>query len=374
MSVTRWLIVAFLILAGFASPSHAQTNAAANFQNCLGGYAATCNASLLTLEQREAVERAAVARNYENCLGGYSALCRESVLTPEQRQRVTESKLARNYQNCLGGYDALCNESLLAGEQQPRVAQARLARNFQNCIGGYALLCKQSLLTPELQDQVRRSDLSRNYQNCLGGYATLCRETLLSTDERVRVEQSAVARNYQNCLGGYRTLCRESLLSVEQHLEVAQADSVRSQRQCAAGYTSACRAPSLTHGTAATGLTVDQRAELAAQRAHSATSAAARPALSGVVASQGNYEACLQNLAALCKLESLTVDERAEVAAARSRVTTTEPTRGPPCAENGSCYGDISDATGRPKTVHVDGYYRRDGTYVRGHYRSSPRR
>jgi hypothetical protein len=48
--------------------------------------------------------------------------------------------------------------------------------------------------------------------------------------------------------------------------------------------------------------------------------------------------------------------------------------RGPPCAENGSCYGDISQATGRPKTVNVRGYYRKDGTYVRGHYRSRPRR
>ncbi|MBI4704478.1 MAG: hypothetical protein HY744_25530 [Deltaproteobacteria bacterium] len=43
------------------------------------------------------------------------------------------------------------------------------------------------------------------------------------------------------------------------------------------------------------------------------------------------------------------------------------------CAENGSCYGDISAATGRPKTVDVGGYYRRDGTYVRGHFRSRPR-
>ena len=42
------------------------------------------------------------------------------------------------------------------------------------------------------------------------------------------------------------------------------------------------------------------------------------------------------------------------------------------CAENGSCAGDISEETGRPKTVPVDGYYRKDGTYVRGHYRSTP--
>ena len=41
------------------------------------------------------------------------------------------------------------------------------------------------------------------------------------------------------------------------------------------------------------------------------------------------------------------------------------------CAENGSCYGD-PNATGVPKTVHVNGYYRKDGTYVRGHYRSAP--
>jgi hypothetical protein len=42
----------------------------------------------------------------------------------------------------------------------------------------------------------------------------------------------------------------------------------------------------------------------------------------------------------------------------------------PGIAENGSYYGQISENTGRPKTVHVDGYYRRDGTYVRSHYRS----
>ena len=40
------------------------------------------------------------------------------------------------------------------------------------------------------------------------------------------------------------------------------------------------------------------------------------------------------------------------------------------CAENGSCFGDISSYTGRAKTVYVKGYYRKDGTYVRSHYRS----
>lgn len=58
-----------------------------------------------------------------------------------------------------------------------------------------------------------------------------------------------------------------------------------------------------------------------------------------------------------------------------------QPTYSPPykptygsCAENGSCYGDVSNLTGRPKTVAVRGYFRKNGTYVRGHYRSRPRR
>lgn len=46
----------------------------------------------------------------------------------------------------------------------------------------------------------------------------------------------------------------------------------------------------------------------------------------------------------------------------------------PSCAENGSCYGDISNINGLPKTTNVRGYYRKDGTYVRGHYRSKGRR
>lgn len=43
---------------------------------------------------------------------------------------------------------------------------------------------------------------------------------------------------------------------------------------------------------------------------------------------------------------------------------------GPSCAENGSCYGDVSAATFKSKTVRVGGYVRSNGTYVRGYYRS----
>lgn len=36
-------------------------------------------------------------------------------------------------------------------------------------------------------------------------------------------------------------------------------------------------------------------------------------------------------------------------------------------------YGEMSCLTGRAKTVHVSSYRRKDGTYVRSHYRSRPR-
>ena len=42
----------------------------------------------------------------------------------------------------------------------------------------------------------------------------------------------------------------------------------------------------------------------------------------------------------------------------------------PLVAENGSRYGEISPATGKPKTTYVRGYTRKDGTQVRGYYRS----
>jgi len=46
----------------------------------------------------------------------------------------------------------------------------------------------------------------------------------------------------------------------------------------------------------------------------------------------------------------------------------------PPVAENGDVMGMDNDGDGRTEPIHVRGYYRKDGTYVRGHYRARPRR
>jgi hypothetical protein len=46
----------------------------------------------------------------------------------------------------------------------------------------------------------------------------------------------------------------------------------------------------------------------------------------------------------------------------------------PPVAENGDIRGADNDGNGRPEPIYVRGYYKKDGTYVRGHYRARPRR
>jgi hypothetical protein len=54
-----------------------------------------------------------------------------------------------------------------------------------------------------------------------------------------------------------------------------------------------------------------------------------------------------------------------------STAATTPPAQSSPaCSESGSCYGDISERTGLPKTTYVPGYFRKNGTYVRSYYRS----
>jgi len=48
------------------------------------------------------------------------------------------------------------------------------------------------------------------------------------------------------------------------------------------------------------------------------------------------------------------------------------PSRGR--AENGDVYNVDNDGDGRREPVYVRGYYRKDGSYVRSHYRARSRR
>ena len=84
---------------------------------------------------------------------------------------------------------------------------------------------------------------------------------------------------------------------------------------------------------------------------------------------QRNFNACKFGMYG-CDRSRLDAAE-ANAVIAQPAAAPTSPGGSSLCAENGSCYGD-PNVNGIPKTVHVNGYYRKDGTYVRGHYRSAP--
>jgi hypothetical protein len=147
----------------------------------------------------------------------------------------------------------------------------------------------------------------------LGGYDSICDHTALTATEKLQVQEAFLRRNFSNCLGGYDTLCDKSFLTAEEKQEVHEAFLKRNLSNCLGGYE------------------------------------------------------------ALCKRDALTPNQRTKVKSKASPSTSiVDPGAGylPDCAENGSCYGDVSENNGQAKTIHVNGYFRKDGTYVRGHYRS----
>src|SRR5229473_3201169 len=138
--------------------------------------------------------------------------------------------------------------------------------------------------------QERDNSHGRNYQNCLYGLG--CDQSQLSSEEQQAVARAAHGRNYQNCLYGLYG-CSQSQLTSEEQLAVTRAAHNR------------------------------------------------------------NYQNCLYGLYG-CNSGQLSTDEREHVASSTISRTATENATdaapsltAPVCAENGSCYGDISERTGR---------------------------
>jgi hypothetical protein len=235
----------------------------------------------------------------------------------------------RNVDYCLrlGSDNILCNSSALTPSQRITADATAHRINLDYCLrlGSDNILCKPSRLTAEERGQADASARRINDDYCqrLGSDNILCKPSLLSPDERVQADASSrrINRDYCARLGSDNILCKPSLL------------------------------------------TADERAEAVA------------------TTRRINRDNCLRlgSNSILCKAELLTPDERAAADAPGQRTSpqsasgeSTSGSAAPACEENGSCYGDTSDATGRPKTVDVHGYTRKDGTYVRGHYRSAP--
>ncbi len=151
-----------------------------------------------------------------------------------------------------------------------------------------------------------------NFYACNNGYAT-CNQGMLSEEQKAQVSQAALQRNFYACNNGYAT-CNQTLLSESQRSQVNQSALQRNFHACNNGYAT-----------------------------------------------------CNQTLLSDDQLKQITTKASSQTKLPSDRQAPISPSY---CAENGSCYGDISGITGLPKTHHVNGYYRKDGTYVRGHFRS----
>ncbi len=235
---------------------------------------------------------------------------------PSAPPAAPEPSPSANLTACLYGF-AACKESNLSAEGRSRVQQAARERNFSACMAGFSS-CREADLTPIEQARAKVAAADRNVSACVNGFSS-CRMSDLTPPELERTRAAALRRNEDACLAGFSS-CRSEELSPEVAMRVRAAAAERNVAACLSGF-SWCREAELTP---------EQRQRIASVRTDRVE---VQPPGPLPVPRPGDF----------------------------SR---------PGCAENGSCYGDISALTGRPKTTHVSGYYRRDGTYVRSHYRS----
>ncbi|MFK4720533.1 hypothetical protein ABIE89_001633 [Bradyrhizobium niftali] len=254
-----------------------------------------------------------------------------------------------NLRSCLAGLYG-CKREMLAGDDVTKVNVVDQERNFSACLSGYPS-CEATRLTPDQQARVGAANQERNLRACLAGYPS-CQAQNLSAEQRQAKELRDRERNVSACLNGYPS-CREDVLSQEEKASAAARRADRNFSSCSNGYAS-CKLGDLLP---------EQRERVA------------------VAAKERNLSRCLASLST-CKVDELSADDlqniqkkRQETAALPSAQGPIVPVpsyvpRSPGCAENGSCYGDVSALTGLPKTVAVRGYFRSNGTYVRGHYRS----
>lgn len=64
----------------------------------------------------------------------------------------------------------------------------------------------------------------------------------------------------------------------------------------------------------------------------------------------------------------------ATIPTVKTTTTMSNETHSPSRAENGDLFNRDNDGDGRVESVYVKGYYKKNGTYVRSHYRAAPRR
>ena len=228
---------------------------------------------------------------------------------------VSAQDLQRNYADCMAQRIS-CEPSLLSPAQAQAVLTTLLSKGAP---------AKPAAPLSEVQ-QVAQAERENNLRYCKSG-SPLCDHGLLTGNEKTTVAQAERENNLRYCKSG-SPLCNHGLLTGDEKTTVAQAERENNLQYCKSS-SPLCDQALLTGYRA-----------VVATGGHATDSGSPR-------------------------VEGLIPDP----SATRSPVGSVSGLPG--VAENGSYYGE-PNANGVPRTAHVDGYTRKDGTYVRGYYRSPP--
>lgn len=203
-------------------------------------------------------------------------------------------------------------------------AQSTGNANFDNCMlmGANWPTCDESKLSPPQQKLVRQQTLKLNFDTCMlvGEDWVQCKKNLLSPEQKKAVRKASLEINFQWCstFGTDSSLCKKSQLTKNQISQISKSEKNLSNLE--------------------------------------------------------KYLYRNQNLNSAKFTRYETLEFKSIVGTPKSQTLRYSPqfeiSKNTYCAENGSCLGDISMITGNPKTIFITGYVRKDGTYVRSHYRS----
>jgi hypothetical protein len=285
------------------------------------------------------------ARNYADCLA-HKPSCDANLLTPTQARATIASLLGK----------PVVASAPPVNELQG-VAQAEHDNNLRNCKLGFG--CNRSLLHGSENDAVTQAEHDNNLRNCKLGFG--CNRSLLHGSENDAVTQAEHDNNLRNCKLGFG--CNRNLLHGSENDAVTQAEHDNNLRNCKLGF--GCNR-NLLHGSENDAVTQAEHDKLNLRKPEQTTQVHEENLAR-------NYAACSSGIYT-CNPSLLTPEQTTQISGGSSNGITApaEPTLAEGgVAENGSYYGELN-ANGVPKTVHVDGYTRKDGTYVRGYYRSAP--
>ena len=217
----------------------------------------------------------------------------------------------------------------LRADEQAAVRAAEIRENLRTCLSGrYPSLCKHELLDRDSAKLVHDAEKGDNLRTCLTGrYPALCKHELLDRDSVEPVLSAEKRENLKICLDGrYPSLCNHELLRTSDSMTIS--------------------VPQVSGSGSPT-----YRQELFWRQ---------DPFISTLRSDENASEP--RN--SVSSIYPPSFSSTGRVARPLVLPTSTIPRTA----------GQTTPPPLLPRTVYVNGYVRRNGTYVAPHYRSAPRR